>query len=98
MIQFYAGPEAIVSVGLLKFECLRKWDRHSCLSLCPLVGLLKPECLEALTQESNTTNGSWWFLQIQPTHNGHTRVMNPTNGSWWIVQILPIQRVHVGWI
>jgi len=47
----------------------------------------------ALPQKSNTTNGSWWILQIQPTHNGRARIMNSTNGSWWIVQILPIQRV-----
>jgi hypothetical protein len=34
----------------------------------------------ALPQKSNTTNGSWWIVQIQPTHNGQhkNREIPPT--------------------
>jgi hypothetical protein len=43
-----------------------------------------------LLQETsaNTTNGSWWIVQVLSTEQRPLRLRNPTNGSWWMVQIL----------
>src|SRR5262245_58418622 len=32
---------------------------------------------------ANTTNGSWWMLQVQPTKQRQLHSANTTNGSWW---------------
>jgi hypothetical protein len=39
---------------------------------------------------SNTTHGSGWIVQVQPTNEcGSIASLNPTHGSGWIVQVQP---------
>ena len=38
-----------------------------------------------------STNFSWWIVQVQPTKRARPRLPNSTNFSWWIVQVQPTQ-------
>src|SRR5947199_317472 len=41
----------------------------------------------------NTTHGSGWIVQVQPTNEGGTTAsLNTTHGSGWIVQVQPIKK------
>ncbi|HEX6045690.1 MAG TPA: hypothetical protein VFZ22_14450 [Pyrinomonadaceae bacterium] len=37
----------------------------------------------------NTTNGSWWMVQINLL-TGQPPFANPTNGSWWMLHFQPL--------
>jgi hypothetical protein len=39
----------------------------------------------------NTTNGSWWIVQVLATKATRLAIANTTNGSWWIVQVFSTQ-------
>jgi len=73
---------------LLVYSPVVSWLNPPHSSRIQRISVPKISPVKAIASEvENTTNGSWWIVQVPPTKQTALMSVNSTNGSWWIVQV-----------